>query len=161
VDDVTSWTDNLEIRWPAESNLGEHVVELGSTFSIDGDIVERVRDTGAVDGAVVHVDTVLVEAEPESVGHGEETVTPVDLIVGVTVADGLVKAGGLFDLSTKGFIGIVPGAAEVPALDGRGSGRVGGVAFEASESVGGCGGALGTVENGLVGVVVILVWRGD
>lgn len=116
--------------------MGEHVVELGSTFSIDGVIVERVKGTGVVDGAVVHVDTVLVEAWL-IVGHGEETVTPVDLIVGVTVADGLVKAGGLLDLSTKGFIGIVPGAAEVPALDGRGSGRVGGVTLEALESVGG------------------------
>lgn len=55
----------------------------------------------------------------------------------MTVADGLVKAGGLFDLSTKGFIGIVPGVAEVPALDGRGSGLVGGVTLEASESGGG------------------------
>lgn len=82
MDDVTSSTDNLDTRWPAESSFGEHVVELGSTFSIECVIVDRVnKGTGVVEGAVVHVDTVLVEADPQIVGQGEETVTPVDLIV--------------------------------------------------------------------------------
>jgi hypothetical protein len=96
-----------------------------------------------VDGAVVHVDTVLVDAEQAKVGQGDDTVTPVDLIVGVTVADGLVKAAGLLSLSTSGLIGMVPGVAEVPAFDGNGRGRVSGVTLDVSVSVGVGGGGGG------------------
>lgn len=152
-------------------------MELGSTFSIDDEIVSA---TGVVDGAVVHVDTVFVEDEHPTTGQGDDTVTPVDLIVGVTVADGLVKAAGLLNLSTKGFIGMVPGVAEVPALEGRGRGRVSEFTFDVSVSAVGCGGVGGTTlgsagfmpglctdtgggkEKGLLDVApVLLVRSGD
>lgn len=123
-------------------------MELGSTFSIEDEIVSA---TGVVDGAVVQVDTVFVEEEQPTMGHGDDTVTPVDLIVGVTVADGLVKAAGLLSLSTKGLIGMVPGVADVPALEGSGRGRVREVfTLDASVSAEGGGGV------GVVGIAVAL-----
>jgi hypothetical protein len=71
---------------------------------------------------MVEVDTVLVEVVVKTVGLVEEAVIPVDLRVGVTVAEGFVKAAGLLILSTKGLMGIVTADADVPALLGRGRG---------------------------------------
>ena len=71
---------------------------------------------------MVEVDTVLVEVVVKTVGLTEEAVKPVDLSVGVTVAEGFVKAAGLLILSTKGLMGIVTAEADVPALLGSGKG---------------------------------------
>jgi len=76
-----------------------------------------------VEGAIVHVDTVLVEVVVKTIGLTVEAVNPVDLRVGVTVAEGFVNAAGLLSLSTKGLIGIVPDVAGVPTLLGSGKGR--------------------------------------
>ena len=70
------------------------------------------------------VDTVLVEVVVNTVGLTEDAVRPVDLRVGVTVAEGLVKAAGLLSLSTSGLMGKVTAETEVPALLGSGRGRV-------------------------------------
>ena len=70
------------------------------------------------------VDTVLVEVVVNTVGFTEEAVSPVDLSVGVTVAEGFVKAAGLLSLSTRGLMGKVTAETEVPALLGNGRGRV-------------------------------------
>lgn len=72
----------------------------------------------------MEVDTVLVEVVVKTVGLTEEAVKPVDLSVGVTVAEGFVKAAGLLILSTKGLMGIVTAEADVPALLGKGKGLV-------------------------------------
>jgi len=72
----------------------------------------------------VLVDTVLVEVVVKTVGLTEEAVSPVDLRVGVTVAEGFVKAAGLLSLSTRGLMGKVTAETEVPALLGNGRGRV-------------------------------------
>ena len=71
---------------------------------------------------MVDVDTVLVEVVVNTVGFTEEAVKPVDFSVGVTVAEGFVKAAGLLILSTRGLMGIVTAEADVPALLGRGKG---------------------------------------
>ena len=71
---------------------------------------------------MVEVDTVLVAEVVNTVGFVTEEVTPVDFNVGVTVADGFVKAAGLLSLSTRGLMGTVIGVADVPALLGKGSG---------------------------------------
>lgn len=76
-----------------------------------------------MEGAIVHVDTVLVEVVVKTIGLTVEAVNPVDLRVGVTVAEGFVNAAGLLSLSTKGLIGIVPDVAGVPTLLGSGKGR--------------------------------------
>ena len=76
------------------------------------------------DGTIVLVDTVLVEVVVNTVGFTEEAVSPVDLRVGVTVAEGFVKAAGLLSLSTRGLMGKVTAETEVPALLGNGRGRV-------------------------------------
>jgi len=68
------------------------------------------------------VDTVLVEAVVKTVDLAEEAVIPVDFSVGVTVAEGLVNAAGLLNLSTRGLMGIVTADADVPARLGRGRG---------------------------------------
>ena len=94
------------------SGLGEHVVELASPFSTFLNCW--------VDGTMVEVDTVLVEVVVNTVGLTEEAVKPVDFSVGVTVAEGFVKAAGLLILSTKGLMGIVTAEADVPALLGSG-----------------------------------------
>ena len=72
------------------------------------------------------VDTVLVEVVVNTVGFTEDAVSPVDFSVGVTVAEGLVKAAGLLSLSTSGLMGKVTAETEVPALLGNGRGRVDG-----------------------------------
>jgi len=81
---------------------------------------------GLADDTIVQVDTVLVVAVVASVlGRTVvDAVKPVDLSVGVTVADGLVKAAGFPSLSISGLIGTVAEVAAVPALFGRGSGRL-------------------------------------
>ena len=71
---------------------------------------------------MVDVDTVLVEVVVNTVGLAEDAVKPVDFRVGVTVAEGFVKAAGLLILSTKGLMGIVTADADVPPLLGRGRG---------------------------------------
>jgi hypothetical protein len=68
----------------------------------------------------VQVDTVFVEVVVNTVGLTEDAVNPVDLRVGVTVAEGLVNAAGL--LTSSGLIGIVPDVAGVPTLLGNGKG---------------------------------------
>ena len=75
--------------------------------------------------AIVQVDTVLVELVVNTLDlTKEEAVSPVDFRVGVTVAEGLVKAAGLLDLSTRGFMGLEPRMAGVPTpLLGKGRGR--------------------------------------
>ena len=94
----------------AESGLGEQVVELASPFSTPMCGCERLP------GAMVHVDTVLVEVVVNTLDLTEvEAVRPVDLRVGVTVAEGLVKAAGLLSLSTRGLMGLVPMVAPWPA----------------------------------------------
>ena len=98
-----------------ESGLGEHVVELASPFSTFLNCCE--------DGTMVAVETVLVDEVVKTVGLVEEAVIlSVDFNVGVTVAEGLVNAAGLLNLSTKGLMGTVIGVADVPALLGKGSG---------------------------------------
>ena len=68
-------------------------------------------------GAMVQVDTVLVDVVVKTFDLTDvEAVRPVDLSVGVTVAEGLVKAAGLLNLSTSGLIGFEPIVAGVPAL---------------------------------------------
>ena len=64
----------------------------------------------------------MVAAVVNTVDLAEEEVTPVDLRVGVTVAEGFVNAAGLLILSTRGLMGTVIAVAEVPALLGRGRG---------------------------------------
>lgn len=72
----------------------------------------------------MQVDTVLVEVVVNTLDRTDvDAVNPVDFSVGVTVAEGLVKAAGLLNLSTKGLIGLVPIVAGVPALKGSGNGR--------------------------------------
>jgi len=70
----------------------------------------------------VHVDTVLVDDVVDNTGRTVEAVIPVDLRVGVTVAEGLVNAAGLPSLSTRGLMGTVAEVAAVPALLGSGRG---------------------------------------
>lgn len=100
--------------------MGEHVVELASPFSTQG-IITCVGVLA--EGAMVHVEIVLVEPTVERVDRAVEAVMPVDLRVGVTVADGFVNAAGLPSLSTRGLMGTVAEVAAVPALFGSGSGR--------------------------------------
>lgn len=102
----------------AESGLGEQVVELASPFSTL--VWSRC---GCVEGAMVQVDTVLVDVVVNTIGRTEEAVNPVDLRVGVTVAEGFVNAAGLLSLSTRGLMGMVPDVAGVPTLLGSGKGR--------------------------------------
>merc|ERR1711949_12239 len=83
---------------------GDEVVELASPFS--------TFFRCCVDGTIVDVDTVLVEVVVNTVGLVDEAVSPVDFSVGVTVAEGFVKAAGLLSLSTRGLMGTVPGVAE-------------------------------------------------
>ena len=97
-----------------ESGLGEEVVELASPFSTFLNC--------CVEGTIVDVDTVFVEAVVRTVDLAEEAVIPVDFKVGVTVAEGFVNAAGLLSLSTRGLMGIVTADADVPALLGRGKG---------------------------------------
>ena len=74
-------------------------------------------------GAIVQVDTVFVEVVVKTFDLTDvDAVKPVDLSVGVTVAEGLVKAAGLLSLSTSGLIGLEPMVAGVPALYGSGRG---------------------------------------
>ena len=74
-------------------------------------------------GAMVQVDTVLVDVVVKTFDLTDvEAVRPVDFNVGVTVAEGFVKAAGLLNLSTSGLIGFEPIVAGVPALYGSGSG---------------------------------------
>ena len=68
-----------------------------------------------VDGTTVQVETVLVEGSVDDTEDLTE-VTPVDLRVGVTVADGLVNAADFESLSTKGLMGTVAEVAAAPAL---------------------------------------------
>ena len=68
----------------------------------------------------------MVEVVVNTVGFTEDAVSPVDFSVGVTVAEGLVKAAGLLSLSTSGLMGKVTAETEVPALLGNGRGRVDG-----------------------------------
>ena len=92
------------------------MVELASPFSTPA----RAE---WVEATMVHVDTVLVEVVVKTVGLAEEAISPVDFKVGVTVAEGLVKAAGLLNLSTSGLMGFGTDVAGVPALLGSGSGR--------------------------------------
>jgi hypothetical protein len=85
---------------------------------------------------MVQVETVLVEAVVDKLGRAVEVVVPVDLSVGVTVAEGFVKAAGLPSLSTKGLIGTVAEVAAVPALLGRGRGLLVNCLLEEKSSVG-------------------------
>ena len=105
-----------ETSVPAESGFGEHVVELASPFS-------TFMCNGWVVGAVVHVETVFVDVVVKTVDLTAGAASPVDLSVGVTVAEGLVKAAGFASLSTRGLMGIVPVVAGVPTLFGSGRGR--------------------------------------
>lgn len=116
-----SWEERLEVTVVssdrAESGLGEQVVELASPFS-------TALTWFWAEGTMVLVDTVLVEVVVNTVGLAEEAVRPVDFSVGVTVAEGLVKAAGLLSLSTSGLMGKVTAETDVPALLGSGRGRV-------------------------------------
>lgn len=94
---------------------GEQVVELASPF-----ITFLYCGIGMVAGAMVHVDTVLIDVVVNTIGL---TVVAADLRVGVTVAQGFVNAAGILSLSTKGLIGIVPDDADVPTFFGSGFGR--------------------------------------
>ena len=70
-------------------------------------------------GAMVHVETVFVDVVVKTFDLTDvEAVRPVDFNVGVTVAEGFVKAAGLLNLSTSGLIGFEPIVAGVPALYG-------------------------------------------
>ena len=112
VDDDTELTGASDTL---DSGFGEHVVELASPFSTFLNCCE--------DGTMVAVETVLVADVVNTVGLVEEAVIlSVDFRVGVTVAEGLVNAAGLLNLSTKGLMGTVIGVADVPALLGKGSG---------------------------------------
>ena len=62
------------------------------------------------------METVLVDDVVDNNGLTVDAVNPVDLRVGVTVAEGFVKAAGLPSLSTNGLIGTVARVAAVPAL---------------------------------------------
>jgi hypothetical protein len=97
------------------------VVELASPFSTDG---ITMCEGGLADETMVQVETVFVEAVVDKLGRAVDVVVPVDFRVGVTVAEGLVKAAGLPSLSTRGLMGTVADVAAVPALLGRGSGRL-------------------------------------
>jgi hypothetical protein len=108
------------------SSLGEQVVELASPFSTAGG-----RQVTAAAVLTEQVDMVLVV---ETLAGGRTVVAtavlPVDLRVGVTVAEGLVKAVGLLSLSTSGLMGTVAEVAGVPTL--LGSGRVAGTVVVAA-----------------------------
>jgi len=95
-------------------------VELASPFSTAGRLL-TVEDGDGVtaDVIIVQVDTVLV-VDTLAGRTVAAAVLPVDFKVGITVADGLVKAAGLPSLSTKGLMGTVAVVAGVPALLGRG-----------------------------------------
>ena len=73
---------------------------------------------------MVDVEMVFVDPTVDSVGRAVEAVMPVDFRVGVTVAEGLVKAAGFPSLSTSGLMGTVAEMAAVPALLGSGNGRL-------------------------------------
>ncbi len=98
------------------------MVELASPFSTAGRLLTVEEGEGVTAEVIrVHVDTVLVVET--LVGRTvAAAVLPVDFRVGITVAEGLVKAAGLPSLSTKGLMGTVAVVAGVPAL--LGSGRV-------------------------------------
>ena len=127
-DTVLSWFAGFVV-----SNLGEQVVELASPFSTAGMIM---CEGGLAEETMVQVETVLVEAVVDKLGRAVDVVVPVDFKVGVTVADGLVKAAGLPSLSTRGLIGTVQEVAAVPALLGRGRGRLVSCLLEEKSSVG-------------------------
>jgi len=95
-------------------------VELASPFSTAGRLLTVEEGDGVTADVIrVHVDTVLVVET--LVGRTvAAAVLPVDLRVGITVAEGLVKAAGLPSLSTKGLMGTVAVVAGVPALLGSG-----------------------------------------
>ena len=97
------------------------MVELASPFSTAGRLLTEVEDGVTADVMTVHVDTVLV-VDTLTGRTVAATVLPVDFSVGVTVAEGWVKAVGLPSLSTSGVMGTVADVAGVPAL--LGSGRV-------------------------------------
>ena len=75
--------------------------------------IERCRNER--NSSPIEIDLTTDDSSPKIINEA-------DLRVGVTVAEGFVKAAGLLILSTKGLMGIVTADADVPALLGRGRG---------------------------------------